>query len=189
MGPPSGTDDFVFTLIEPVTIVLSYTDSASLDTGTTLSFEIGGSFQAVAPTASIAAGDYVIYAVYTGDYQATLLTLFSALGASPVGTLEGQEAQTINAVAQAATGATNWATSATVAQVLSWIFLIGPWASSWALDPHAVAIVPAGAVLPAWWPSDDTGAATEHHVIGRYVGSGMHLSASPFPVTAWKRVA
>lgn len=183
MGPSSGIDDFVFTFIEPVTVVLSYTDAHALNQGTTLAFEIGGVFE---HATAIATNDYVIFAVAPGDMQATFGDLQSAISLGASNSIESQEANTVQSLAAAVPGGSS---AVTVANLLTWFFLSGPWADAWALDPHSVAILPAGTALPSWWPADDTAAATEQHVIARYVGPGLQISASPFPVTAWKRVA
>jgi hypothetical protein len=179
-GPQSGIDPFVFSLVEPMTYTFAYTDASGVNQGTTISFALGGTFQA---TTRLNRGDYVILAFAASDLVAVLASIQQAMTV-PAGTpLAQQEAATL-AIANQLVGGTP-----TPAEALTWIVSLGPWAQSFSPDVRALVAMPQGTALPAWWPTDDTGAASEYHVIYRYTGPGIDVAALPVPCKAWRRIA
>jgi hypothetical protein len=184
IGPRSGTDDFVFTLTTPITLILAYTDAASLDTGTTITFEIGGVFQR---TAHLTTGDYLILAVASADV-AQVGASFAAWQASPSTATSDQQREVI-ALAAALAGAQSTGATFNLVQAFAMLALVGPWATAFGVDVRYWALYQSGDTLPPWWPADDTAAGGEIHFFYRYIGRGIDVASLPFPVTAWKRVA
>jgi hypothetical protein len=183
MSPPSGTDDFVFTLVElPMTYSLAYTDASRSDLATTLSFQVGATFES---TTSLASGDYVILAIQGSDLLKVVQTITTLYGSIAAALDQQEYAQEAATVVEAANVVGN--KNMTPEALLTFIATMGPWADKFAADVHSFVPFKSGATLPAWWPSDDTGASSEFHLLYRYVGPGIEVSALPFPVTAWKR--
>lgn len=180
-GPQSGIDDFTFTLVEPITYSFSYTDVNGVNQGTTLSFALGGTFEA---TTRLSHSDYVILAIARADLVTVATALNAALSPTAGTPVLQQEAATVQIAQQTIAGGT-----ATPALAIEWFVSMGPWADSFAPDVRALVVLPMGTALPSWWPSDDTAAAGEDHVIYRYIGGGIDVSALPIPSKAWKRVA
>jgi len=187
LSPPSGTDPFVFQFVEPMAYTMAYTDASGVDQTSVFYLETGASF---GKTTHVTTGDYVILAVAVSDFQAAFSGLSGALSApataDPVLTQQGETINTAAAALQAAQGSS---APLTTAEVLTLFFAMGPWQSAFGIDVRTFVPFASGTSLPSWWPSDDTAAATEHHVLYRYVGPGIDVSALPFPVTAWKRTA
>lgn len=184
IGPRTGTDDFVFTFIDPVTLVLAYTDAANLNTGTTLSFASGAMF---APTAHLSSGDYVILAVANADVG-QIAASYAAWQASPSSATPEQQ-QEVVALSAALSGIQQSGQSLDLVQAFALLAMVGPWAKAFGVDVRTWALFRPNDTLPAWWPSDDTGHASEVHFVYRYIGPGIDVASLPFPVTAWKRVA
>jgi hypothetical protein len=187
LSPPSGTDAFVFQFVEPMAYTLAYTDVSGVDVTTVMSLELGGTF---AKTTHLTTGDYVILAVAVSDFQSAFSGLSAALSApATADPVLAQQGETINTAAAALKAAQGSSAPLTTAEVLTLFFAMGPWASAFGIDVRTFVPFASGTTLPSWWPSDDTAAATEHHVLYRYIGAGVDVSALPFPVTAWKRTA
>lgn len=180
IGPETGSDPFVMTMMQASNIQLTWTDAHNTDHVTTLSIQIGGSFEA---TTTIAKYDYVILSMSA----ATLVALNQFLTAwSTSSTATPEQHQEVfalqSAIAQMPTGTG-------MAGLIGIIFTVGPWALKFAADVHAfVAFVP-GQSMPDWWPSDDKDKTTGFHVLYRYLGPGVKVSDLPFLLNAWKRVA
>lgn len=187
LSPPSGTDAFTFMLVEPMAYTLAYTDAAGVDQTSVIYLEMGATF---AKTTHLTTGDYVILAAAQSDFVAAFSQLTNALNAA--GTSDGvlvQQAETMQTASYAIKAAQGASVPLSIAEVLTLFFAMGPWAKTFGIDVRTFLAFPSGTTLPTWWPSDDTAAATEHHVLYRYIGPGVDVSALPFPVTAWKRVA
>lgn len=180
MGPQSGTADFTFVLVEPMTYSFAYTDANNTNQGTTLSFALGGTF---ASTTRLSLGDYVILAFAAQDALNVAAALQTALQAGQGTAEQQQEAATLQ-VADALVGGTP-----TQAMAIQWMVSLGPFADAFSPDVRALVGMAPGTAIPTWWPSDDTSAATEYHVVYRYIGQGVDVSALPIPTKAWKRVA
>jgi hypothetical protein len=182
-GPPTGSDDFVFPFVVAMSYELAYIDDARADQDFVFYLTFGGIFEA---TSHLATGDYVILAVTQKDLEqviATITNLYSNLSAANAEPVYGQEAAAVVAAANAF-GQKN----VTAPLLLEYLMIMGPWAQSFAPDVHSFAPFDVGASIPTWWPSDDTAASSEYHVLYRYVGPGIDVSALPFPCKAWKRV-
>lgn len=184
VGPESGTGAYEFTLIEPFTVQVTWTDAANTDRTTDLYF--GDTFGITfARTTRLATNDYVWLAVTTADlFQ--LLQSFQTWATSTTATAT-QRQQVANVMAAAAAFEAAQGGSITPAQQMMLLFAIGPWAEAFAPDIRQIVPFAVGAALPAWAPADDAGATSEAHVLYRYVGPGIAVSALPFPVAAWKR--
>jgi hypothetical protein len=182
VSPPSGTGDFVFRLIEPMTYELAFTNAARVDRVTTITFEFGGTFAA---TTALASGDYVILAFAQADLEQVAQTIVSLYGNIADALKRPEYAQEAATVIEASNvvGQKNMTPEA----FLTFVTTMGPWADKFGVDVHS--FVPFNLLTspPAWWPSDDTAAASEYHVLYRYVGPGIDVAALPFPAKAWKR--
>lgn len=184
IGPRTGTDDFVFTYIDPVTLVLAYTDAANLDTGTTLTFTTGGVFAA---TSHLSAGDYVILAVANADVG-QIAAGYAAWQANPSAATPEQQ-QEVVAFSAALSGIQQSGQSIDLVQAFALLAMVGPWAKAFGVDVRTWALFRPNDALPAWWPQDDANRTSEVHFVYRYIGPGIDVASLPFPVTAWKRVA
>lgn len=185
LSPPSGTDAFVFMLVEPMAYTMAYTDASGVDQTSVIYLEFGASF---AQTTHLSTGDYVILAVTQNDFLAAFTQLTNALNDSATAdAVLAQQAETMQTASYAIKSAQS--VPLTPAEVLTLFFAMGPWAKAFGIDVRTFVPFPLGTSLPAWWPSDDTNAAAEYHVLYRYNGPGVDVSSLPFPVTAWKRTA
>ena len=184
LGPPSGSEDFVFVLVEPMTYELAYSDASRVDQMTTLSFQFGATFAAAT---SLASGDYVILAFAQKDLEQvvqTITTLYASTADALKQPTYAQEAATVMTASDVV-----GQNKMTPELLLTFVTTMGPWADKFAADVHSFVpfnLMTAG--VPSWWPTDDTAASSEYHVLYRYIGPGIDVSALPMPAKAWKRI-
>jgi len=183
LAPGSGTEPLEFTYVAPISVQVTWTDHLGANQVSVCDFQTGGSFQ---QTSRLSTNDYVILALGAADYTAVAasLTAWQAQGAQ----VTDEERQQVATIEAGALAVANAGANLSPENILEFLFASGPWGEAFAPDVRAFMPMRPGSAIPSWWPADDTAAASEYHVIYRYVGPGVDVSALPFPVTAWKRV-
>jgi hypothetical protein len=181
LSPPSGNDDFVFVLVQPMTYELAYTDANRVDQTTSITLSLGGTFQ---KATSLSTGDYVLLALKATDLLAigaSLSTLTTSMAAALAQPVNAQQAMTV------VTAENAYGPNVPTTEAITFLLTMGPWADQFAPDVHSFDAIDMSSALPSWWPTDDTAAASEYHVLYRYVGPGIAVSSLPIPALAWTR--